>query len=158
MTAKMRFAELATVAGIGVAGISAVRRAMSGQRSEDDEAVNRWLVVTVLRSPDEVVADGALPAPLRELGDLVEVQVRPAPGDKGTELAARLTRHEPASAFARLEGKDPRQRVRVALREAKSLLEVGEIVHPDAPATTHPGPLGRLLSRATHIAQGEGRL
>ncbi|WP_410594207.1 hypothetical protein [Amycolatopsis sp. lyj-23] len=158
MTAKVRFAELATVAGVGVAGIRAVRRALSGRRQKDDEAADRWLVVTILKPPDEVVSDGGLPAPLAELGDLVEVQVRPAPGDKGTELAARLTRHGPTSVSARWEGKDPRQRVRTALREAKCLLEVGEIVHPDAPATTHPGPAGRLVRRATDLAQGEGRL
>lgn len=132
---------------------------MSGpHRSEDDATRNRWLAVTVLRSPDEVVSDGSLPTPLAELGDLVEVQVRPAPGDKGTELAARLTRQGPTSAAARVQGKDPRQRVRVALREAKSILEVGEIVRPDAPPTTHPGPGGRLVGKATDIAQGEGRL
>ncbi|QFZ18727.1 hypothetical protein [Saccharothrix syringae] len=158
MTTKVRFAQLVAAAGVGVAGIRAARRAMSGHRDEGDAARDRWLVVTVLRAPNEVVSDGSLPAPLAELGDLVEVRVRPAPGDKGTELAARLTRRGPTSTSARVEGEDPRQRVRTALREAKSILEVGEIVRPDAPPTTHPGPAGRLVSKATHIAQGEGRL
>lgn len=156
---KVLIGRLVTVAGVGVAGVRAVRRTMSGPRRGDDEATrNRWLAVTVFRSPDEVVHDGTLPAPLAELGDLVEVQVRPAPGDKGTELAARLTGRGPTSASARVQGKDPRQRVRAALREAKSILEVGEIVRPDAPPTTHPGPGGRLVGKATDIAQGEGRL
>lgn len=161
MTTKALISRL--LVGVGVAGVRAVRRTMSGARRGEDEATrNRWLAVTVLRSPEEVVSDGALPAPLAELGDLVEVQVRPAPGDKGTELAARLTRPGPSSAPARVQGRvqgeDPRQRVRAALREAKSILEVGEIVRPDAPPTTHPGPGGRLVGKATDIAQGEGRL
>ncbi|TQM13291.1 hypothetical protein [Pseudonocardia kunmingensis] len=159
MTTKALIGRLMIVAGVGVAGARAVRRTMSGPHRGDDAAThNRWLVVTVLRSPDEVVSDGTLPAPLAQLGDLVEVQVRPAPGDKGTELAARLTGGGPTSAAARVQGKDPRQRVRAALREAKSILEVGEIVRPDAPPTTHPGPGGRLVGKATDIAQGEGRL
>jgi hypothetical protein len=158
-TTKVLLGRLVTVAGAGVVGIRAVRRAMSGPSRDDDEAArNRWLAVTVLRSPEEVVADGKLPAPLAELGDLVEVQVRPAPGDKGTELAARLTRPGPTSVSARVQGKDPRQKVRTALREAKSILEVGEIVRADSPPTTHPGPGGRLVQKATDIAQGEGRL
>ena len=31
--------------------------------------------------------DGQVPGPLAELGDLVEVEVRAAPGGKGSELA-----------------------------------------------------------------------
>ena len=80
------------LAGLG-AGAGALwrwrwRRAADGVG--DKGAEDRWLLVTVNRPPDEVVSDGRLPDPLARLGDVVEVQVRPAPGGRGTELAARL--------------------------------------------------------------------
>ena len=59
--------------------------------------------------------NGQVPGPLAALGDLVEVQVRPAPGGKGSELAARLREPEPTgphAAAARISGDDPRQQVR----------------------------------------------
>jgi len=107
--------------------------------------------------------DQQVPAPLAALGDLVEVEVRPAPGDKGTELRARLRVPEPtgmASAAGRVAGNDPRQRVRAALREAKQLIEVGEVLRVDP--TPHgrrtPTPTGALVERATDLAPGEGLL
>jgi len=48
--------------------------------------------------------------------------------------------------------------VRAALREAKALLETGEVVPTPGPATTHPGPAGRVLAAVDRDAQGEGRL
>ncbi|MEK6439599.1 hypothetical protein [Pseudonocardia sp. T1-2H] len=147
----------AAVAG-AVAGGLAARRSRTRHDGTD---VRRWFVVTVNRSPEDVMPDGKLPEPLARLGDAIEVRIRPAPGDKGTELAARLTHPPgsgPAAAKARLHGEDPRQQVRTALRQAKAILEVGEVVLPDAPGTTHPGLGGRLVAVADRVAQGEGRL
>jgi hypothetical protein len=157
MTLTKTIGRVAVVAGAVAAGLAA-RRARPRQ---DDTDPRRWFVVTVYRSPEDVMPDGKLPEPLARLGDAIEVRIRPAPGDKGTELAARLT-HPPASgpaaAKARLHGEDPRQKVRTALREAKSILEVGEVLLPDAPGTAHPGLGGRLVAVADRVAQGEGRL
>ena len=107
--------------------------------------------------------ENRLPGPLAELGDLVEVEVRPAPGGKGSELRARLRGSEPrgvASAAVRLSGDDPRQRVRAALREAKQLIEVGEVLRIDP--TPHGRrtltPTGALVEAATKRAGGEGVL
>jgi hypothetical protein len=137
-----------------VGGLVAVRRA---RRS--GKAVPEWLGVTVLAAPDEIAPDGELPAPLRELGDAVEVRMQPAPGDRGTELYARRTDGAQAGAKpARLTGNDPLAPLRQALREAKSLVECGEVVRADAPSTTHPGPLGRLQAAVNRRAQGAGRL
>jgi uncharacterized membrane protein len=94
---------------------------------EDADARSRWRSVTINRSQDEVMSNGQVPGPLAALGDLVEVQARPAPGGKGTEMAARLREAEPTgvrSASARISGDDPRQQVRTALRQAKQLIEV----------------------------------
>jgi len=107
--------------------------------------------------------DNRVPAPLAELGDLVEVAVRQAPGGKGSELRARLRSSEPSgvpSAAARVSGDDPRQRVRAALREAKQLIEVGEVlrVDPNPHGRRTPTPTGAIVEAATKRAGGEGLL
>ena len=65
-----------------------------------------------------------------------------------------------ASAAARLSGNDPRQRVRAALREAKQLIEVGEVLRVDpAPhGRRSPTPTGAVVEAATKRAGGEGLL
>ncbi|HYN96116.1 MAG TPA: hypothetical protein VES42_19905 [Pilimelia sp.] len=121
----------------------------------------RWYVVTVNMQLDEVMPAGQLPEPLAELGDAIEVQVRPAPGDKGTELAARLTDGEPSGvggAVARLTGADPRQDVRSALRKAKQLLETGEVLSAHSPPTAKSTLLNKPLELAIDRSAGEGRL
>ncbi len=125
------------------------------------EPRSRWRAVTVNRSPEEVLPDGVPPAPLARLGDLVEVQVRPAPGGRGSELRARLRTTEPAGAgSSRVTGDDPRQQVRAALRESKALLEVGEVLRVDpAPhGKRTQTPAGKLIDLATKRAPGEGVL
>ena len=107
--------------------------------------------------------ESRVPGPLAELGDLVDVEVRAAPGGKGSELRARLRSPEltgVASAAARLSGDDPRQRVRAALREAKQLIEVGEVLRVDpAPhGRRTPTPGGAIVEAATKRAGGEGIL
>jgi hypothetical protein len=149
-----------TVAAAGLAAgtLVAVRRAKT--RPPGTAAGDRWLTVTINRAPHDVRAD-ELPAPLREYGDRIETRIRPAPGDRGTELAVRLRESEPDAAYsvpARLAGTDPRQDLRRALREAKALLEAGEVLRPDAPSTTHDTPGGRLVGLLSRRAGGEGVL
>lgn len=148
--------KLALLVG-AAAGVTAVRRA-SGSRQPD---VERWFAVTVNRPCEEIdkadLPEADLPEPLAKFGDRIEVRMLPASGGKGTELAVRLREPGPAGLPARLAGQDPSQELRLALRQAKSLLETGEVLRPD-PSSTHPGPGGRLVRAASRRAGGEGRL
>ncbi|MEA2268397.1 MAG: hypothetical protein QOC64_1007 [Solirubrobacteraceae bacterium] len=142
-----------------------LRRKMDPRRihSDGDGATgrDRWHVVTIYRAAEEVMPGGRLPEPLAELGDEIEVQVRPAPGDRGTELAARLRAPAPTGvtgAAARLAGDDPRQAVRAALRAAKAIIETGEVLQPDDRPSTRRTITNLPLELATSRARGEGRL
>ena len=88
--------------------------------------------------------------------------MRPAPGGRGTELAARLRSGTAPSGLggiaARAAGNDPRQQVRSALRQSKQLLETGEVLSPDEPSTTRRTLRSLPLELATRRAGGEGRL
>ena len=150
------------VAGVG-AGVLVARRMTVRQLGNGaaGQARDRWHTVTVNRPPDEVAPDGRLPEPLATLGDAVEVRVRPAPGGRGTEMAARLRDGAPAGpggAVARIAGKDPRQELRAALRQARQLLETGEVLTPDEQPTARRTLRGLPLELATRRARGEGRL
>jgi hypothetical protein len=131
---------------------SAARPAGAGQPASG------WLAVTVFREPSDIDA-AALPAPLAEFGDRIEVRVRPAAGGKGTELSARL-RDRPSSgtAASRLSGSDPQADLRSALRRAKQLIEVGEVLvvdpAPHGKRTASPG--GVLLEAWTRVAPKAG--
>src|SRR4051812_23391625 len=131
---------------------SASRPAGAGQPASG------WLVVTVLREPSEIDA-AELPAPLAELGDRIEVRVRPASDGKGSELAARLT-DAPSSgtALQRLNGSDPQSDLRSALRRAKQLIEVGEVlaVDPAPHGKRSATPTGALLETWTKVAPKAG--
>ena len=131
---------------------SAARPAGAGQPASG------WLVVTVFREPSDIDT-AELPAPLAEFGDRIEVRVRPAPGGKGTELGARL-RDQPSkgTALGRLSGSDPQADLRSALRRAKQLIEVGEVLAvdpaPHGKRTATPG--GVLLEAWTKVAPKAG--
>jgi hypothetical protein len=162
MTSRRISLTALAVGGGAVVLVRQLQRRITGGAGEG-EPRSRWRGVTINRGPEDVMPGGQRPAPLAELGDLVEVEVRPAPGDKGTELRARLTRPEPSgpgAAAARATGKDPRQRVRAALREAKQLIEVGEVLRVDP--TPHgrrtATPTGAIVEAATKRAGGEGLL
>jgi len=124
-------------------------------RRREPEKKPRWLTVTVNAPLDEVRAP--LDEAVAELD--VETRLAEAPGGRGTEAGARL-RHGPVdpAPVRRLAGKDPRQDVRRALREMKSLVEAGEVVRPDEPTTGKRTPGGALVRLATRRAGGEGRL
>lgn len=129
--------------------------------SGGDETSQRWLVVTVEGTPDDVAPAGELPAPLAELGDTIEVDLRPAPGGRGTELAARLV--EGSSAGTEDEhrtGDDQRQQLRAALRRAKQLVEVGEVlVAEPRPEGYRPRTIaGRLVDKAEQTSDSRGVL
>jgi hypothetical protein len=155
----------AGVMAVGGAGVLLARR-LQGQRqayggSAEAEPRSRWRAVTINASPEEVMPDGQVPGPLARLGDLVEVEVSVAPGDKGTELRARLrSAKAEESLVGRLSGQDPRQQVRSALREAKQLIEAGEVlrVDPVPHGRRPPTPAGWLVELATKRAPGEGVL
>jgi hypothetical protein len=147
--------KAAMLVGVG-AGIAAVRRWMSSGQEE-----SRWLAVTVNHAPNEVMPEGRLPEPLDRLSDRIEVRVQPAPNAKGTEILARPREPVPTGVKEiadRVAGDDLRQEVRVALRQAKSLLETGEILRPTEPGSVHPTFPGKLLDLVTSRARGEGRL
>lgn len=152
-------------AGAAGAAWDTARHRMVG---DDQAAAARWLVVTIACPPERLTRPAGLPEPIERLQREAEVEVRvqPAPGDRGTELGVRLSRPRadgaptgiPSGIAARLSGNDPRQRLRTALRDAKSLIETGEVLRPDTPPTTRPTITGKVMELATKRAGGEGRL
>ncbi len=131
---------------------SAARPAGAGQPASG------WLVVTVNREPSDLDT-AVLPAPLAEFGDRIEVRVRPAAGGKGSELAARRRDRPPSgSAAGRLSGRDPQSDLRSALRRAKQLIEVGEVlaVDPAPHGKRTATPAGVLLEAWTKVAPKAG--
>jgi hypothetical protein len=145
-----------TIVGtVAVAAAVITAGAVAGRRGRSRD---RWHTITIFCEPERL---GSLPPPLDQLGEPVEVNIRPAPGDRGTELSARLIEPVPAGAAkvaARRRDSDPVGRLRRALREARSLAEVGEVLLPDSPPTTRPSPTGAPLGYATRHAREEGRL
>ena len=149
-----RVGDLAGGAGAALLRqVQHVRLPGVGQASATDPpevAARRWRAVTVLRDPADVEAAG-LSAPLAALGDRIEVRTTPAPGDRGTELAARY-RGTPTE--------DEVGDLRAALREAKALLEVGEVLRVDPQPHGHRAatPQGAALEGAAQAAPREGVL
>ncbi|MDP9841988.1 hypothetical protein [Streptosporangium lutulentum] len=145
------------LAGMGVVRWLTSRRPKTWP--QEGRGIYRWLPVTINRRPEDVAPDGLLPEPLAMLGDAVEVRIREAPGDKGTEIAARLRAplRESGGMMSRLTHGDPRREIREALRETKSLIETGEVLRPEEPPVTRPVPRGDPPDRVAHRAGGEER-
>jgi hypothetical protein len=149
---------VAAVAGVALASLAA--RELARGRGVEGEGPHSegWRSVTVLATPDEIAPAGALPAPLEEIAEALEVRMLPAPGDRGTELHARIL--EGADTQRVFGDRDPVSSVRAALREAKQLVETGEILrviprpHGHRPDT----PAGRLVDAAEEKSKGTGIL
>jgi hypothetical protein len=140
-------AAAVTAVGAAVAGQRLTKTAL--ERSADrSKGHDRWHSVTVYRSPEDL---RMLPDPLAALGDTIEVRMRPAPAGRGTELAVRLRGDGPAD-------RESVWRLRRALREAKQLAEIGEVVLADQPGTTERTLLSRPLEFATRHGREGGRL
>ena len=125
---------------------------IGGASATDDpeRSARRWRAVTVLCSPDRLGNGDPPPPPLDRLAGRIEVRVRPAPADKGTELAAR---------FRRPAGEDLGE-LRSALRQAKQLIEAGEVLRVEpAPHGTRKATLrGALVEGVAERAPKEGLL
>jgi hypothetical protein len=145
---RMRKTILGVAAVGAVAGVAAARRRARHRDGVSAGSPDRWHSVTVHCEPEQL---GPLPPPLDSLGFEVEVRIRPAPADRGTELAARIA--PPAQA-----GRGTVGELRAALRKARALAEIGEIPLPDSPPTTADTLLSRPLAHATRHGREDGRL
>jgi hypothetical protein len=158
----------AGVAAVAVAGGAALFVAQSRLRSPSgagvpEEPQSRWRSVTVNRSAEEVSAGGEVAQLIVSLGGDVEVEVRPAPGDKGAELRARMRADGAPGEGSRRGAEYERDRIRQlrrALRETKQLIEVGEVlrVDPTPHGRRKATPLGALVEFATDRGPEEGLL
>ena len=86
MTSRVVGPTRVAVGGGAVVLVRQLQQRTTAGTDRSTEARSRWRAVTINRGPEDVMPDGRGPGPLAELGDLVEVEVRPAPGDKGSEL------------------------------------------------------------------------
>ena len=140
---------------------SAIEHGNGGAAGATNAPASGWLAVSINREPTEIDAT-ALPAPLAAFGDRIETRIRPAAGGKGTELAVRQTRRSSGngSGPARLTGSDPQGDLRSALRKAKQLIEVGEVlaVDPAPHGKRNATPVGAALEAATKRAPKGGVL
>ncbi|WP_370516918.1 hypothetical protein [Micromonospora sp. HM134] len=102
----------------------------------------RWQVVTVGVPAAELLPGGRWPEPLRPLAGAVELDLRPAPGGRGTELAVRPLGGLAAlpGMAAHLVGDDPDGYLWQVLRAVRQLVETGEVLRADRPAVERPAP------------------
>jgi len=136
-------AALATAATAALGGTT--YRILRARRSGLGSSTSgRRHVITVFR-PLAEIAD-VLPEPLSAYHGTLEVQLRPAPGDRGTEISARA-----------LDDTVSDGDIRRLLRESRSLLEVGDVLVPGGPTTT-PTALNRPLRAATRHGREGGLL
>ena len=126
----------ATTAVVGIAAYRKMR-AKSPDRP-------RTHAVTVFRPVDYVTAN--LPEQIRALSGDADVRIEAAPGDRGTWILVRS-----------IDGRADDGDIRRALREGRSMLEVGEVLQPGV-ATTKPTPLNKPLRAVTERGREGGLL
>lgn len=142
-----RIVVAASGASVAAAAILILRNRARMTQPEPRDERTRWRVVTISRPRADL---DELPAPLAALGPYVETELRDAPGDRGTELRARLLpggTHTPDD-------------LRVALRHSKQLLEAGEVavVHPTPHGRRRMTPQGIALDVIAAVSEGKGVL
>lgn len=158
-----RLTRMAMFAGLGV-GAVAVRRVIRQTPAARSlrEPEDRWLVLTVNRPEEEIAPQNVWPEPLAELGDEVDIELRRAPANRGTEIAVRLRNPESGSVamLSRITGSSHLAKIRSALRRTKQLLETSEVikVDPQPHGQRKPTPGGALIAMATRRAGREGVL
>jgi hypothetical protein len=118
-------------------------------------AYRRWHPITVNRDIADVVMDSDELLPLMDLGGDIEIRIEPAPGGRGTEIAARLIT---SGDMTDKSTREMLRKLREALRNTQWLLETGEILLPDSPPSTRRTPTSLPLQFATRHAREGGRL
>ncbi|MFB4351891.1 hypothetical protein RAC69_01990 [Microbacterium sp. LS_15] len=119
-----------TAVSVAIAGVAAGLVARKLVRDKQDSAGDGrhpegWKAVSVLGDA-ESFGNGAYPEPLQRLAGALEIRTSPAPADKGFEVHARV--RGDADVAAVFGDEDPEQSLRAALRDAKQLVETGEIL------------------------------
>jgi hypothetical protein len=153
---------LPIVIGLGVAvGALAVgrflwRKPLDGNRWDRQQ---RWLIVTVDRPRDEIPPGEVWSRPLADWADSIDVELRRAPGDKGTEIAVRL-RDAERDRRGFLGSRSQVRDIRSALRRTKQLLETGEIlrVDPQPHGRRRTTPGSAVVAAVTKRSEREGTL
>ena len=154
---------VAAVAGGAVLLVGQSRYRSVSTAGDPAEPRSRWIAVTVNRTAEDISAGGRMSELQTALGRDVEIDVRTAPGDKGTELRARLRgggASGDASRRASDTDRDRTRQLRRALREAKQIIEVGEVLRVD-PTPHGPRkntPMGAVVEYATDRGPEEGLL
>jgi hypothetical protein len=124
------------------AAVAARRRRGSGAGER-----RRRHVVTVFRPLAEVEST-QLHGSLSEIAGQVKIALSAAPGGRGTEIAVNIPEGSKVTSGD----------VRRALRETRSLLEVGDVLLPYGPPTTKATLLNRPLRTATRHGREGGLL
>jgi hypothetical protein len=119
-------------------------RIVTKRRSRKASASGRRHVITVHRPLAEIAE--VLPEPLTAYHGALEVQLRAAPAERGTEISVRALNDTVSDGD-----------IRRLLRESRSLLEVGDVLQPGGPTTT-PTTLNRPLRAATRHGREGGLL
>lgn len=134
------------------------RRRLGAATPDDAAADRRWQVITVDRPVDEVVDRAVERGPVADLGDTVEVETTEAPGGRGTELRVRVRVRGGVTPGG--NASPGRPELRLALRRAKQLVEVGEIlaVGPQPAGHRPRTPAGSLLDSVVRRAPERGLL
>jgi hypothetical protein len=109
-----------------------------------------WKAVTVLADAESLRPGGRFPEPLAALEDRLEMALRPASRDRGTELHARFRPGEHADPDA----------LRAALRDTKSLIETGVVQQADPVphGRRKPTPFGIVQDAIESRSKGMGLL
>jgi hypothetical protein len=144
----MEHTKLMLGAGVvGAAALVAHRRARAAiDPGEPDEGP--VVVATIAASVGEVAA--AWEAQTDDEAEPVDggVEYLPAPGERGTEVHARVDPDAgPSGVLSRLRGGSPEQRSRERLRRVKAMVESGEVVTTEGQPSGR-GPLGEAVTRA----------
>lgn len=153
---KGKFATITKL--LGLLGLSAgaymALQAAKKYRQKTDAAVGRWHVITVNKPLEDVTVIGGLPEPLARLGDMVEVNMQPAPANQGTELSARLIKDN----MGKMNPREALRQLRTALRHSRMVLETGEISQADRNPSTQKTIFNLPVRYVTRHGDGEGRL
>jgi hypothetical protein len=155
---RAAFAVAGTSTAAVLAGQLVYRR---GSRPTGGAHAEGWKSVTILAPRDRIYSAGRYPQPVQALATWLELRLEDAPGDRGTELHARLRPGpETGRQIRKATGAKPDNALRIALRDSKQLVETGQIllVHPRPHGSRARTPGGLLVDFLERRAKGKGVL